>query len=128
MKKLLFTLIALTGLALFGLTGCSKSGAGIDTSKVESAFQAVSQADKAELQNALTAIKSGDYAGALASLKKAAATAKLTPEQQQSLKDLVVQVQSKLTDGAKKAVDDASKAVKEGAEKAASDVQKAFNK
>ena len=128
MKKLLLTLIALTGLALFGFTGCSKSGGGIDTSKVESAFQAVSQADKAELKNALTAIKSGDYAGALTSLKKAAANVKLTPEQQQSLKDLVAQVQSKLTESAKKAVDDASKAVKEGAEKAARDAQKAITK
>jgi hypothetical protein len=128
MKQILFTLVALAGLALFGLTGCSKSGGGIDTSKVESAFQTVSQADKAELQNALTAIKSGDYAGALASLQKAAANVKLTPEQQQSLKDLVAQVQSKLTEGAKKVVDDAAKAVKEGAEKAASDAQKAINK
>jgi hypothetical protein len=127
MKRILCLLAILTACATWTLTGCSKSDGGpaIDTAKVESAFAAVKQADKAELQNALTAIKAGNYKDALTSLQKAAAGVKLTPEQQQSLKDLMAQVQAKLSGAAKEAVDSATKAVKGGADKAASEAGKA---
>jgi hypothetical protein len=129
MKKLLVVFAAVVGFAVIGLVGCSKSGGGgVDTAKVESAFQAVAQADKAEVEKALTCVKSGDYSGALASLQKAAANVKLTPEQQQSLKDLVSQIQTKVADTAKQAVDDTTKAAKEGASKAADDLKKAVGK
>jgi hypothetical protein len=127
MKKLLVVLTATLGFALFGLTGCSKNG-GVDTAKVESTFQTAGQVDKAEVDKAVTCIKAGDYSGGLASLQKAAANVKLTPEQQQALKDLISQVQTKIADSAKQAVDDATKAVKDGGSKAADDLKKAVGK
>jgi hypothetical protein len=102
MKKLALTLTAITGAALLGLAGCSKtssdSGAGpaLDTSKLQTAFAAVSSADKAEIEKAISAIKSGDYAAGVASLKAATATMKLTADQQQAIKDLLAQAQAKL--------------------------------
>jgi hypothetical protein len=138
MKKLFLTLTAIAGLTLLGLTGCDHCGSGepaIDTSKVQSAFAAASPVDKAEVEQALTAVKAGDYAGALTSLKAAAASVKLTPEQQQSLKDLVAQVQTKLgaaateaMDKAKAAASEAAKQAGEAANKAAGDLQKAVGK
>ena len=127
MKRLLFAVTALVGLGLLGLIGCKKEG-GIDTSKVELAFQTVAAADKTEVQNAITALKAGEYSSALASLQKAAASVNLTPEQKSALMDLINEVKAKVEAAAKQAMDDASKTVQEGAGKAASDLQKAVGK
>jgi len=134
MKKLLFAITAIVGLGLLGLTGCKKEG-GIDTSKIESAFQAAAAADKAEVDNAITALKAGEFSSALASLQKAAANVNLTPEQKSAISDLINEVKAKVGAAAKQVVDDASKAaegaskaVQEGAGKAASDLQKAVGK
>lgn len=126
MKRLLLTLMTITAAALLGLVGCSKtdseSGAGpaLDTSKLQAAFSAVASADKAEIEKAITAIKNGDYAGGVASLKAAAANAKFSPEQQQAVKDLLAQAQAKLGAAAGEAVDKAKSA--------AGDLQKAVGK
>lgn len=107
MKHLLLTLAA--G-ALIGLTACSKSGGSIDTAKVEAAFAAVQQADKADLQAALDALKAGNFSGALASLQKAAADVKLTPEQKSALADLVAQVKARAGEAVQQATQAASQA------------------
>lgn len=127
MKKLGLITTLILSIGLLGLVGCSKGG-GIDTAKVQSAFQTASTVDKAEVDKAITAIKAGDFAGALPSLQKAVASAKLTEEQKSALQDLINEVQAKLSEAAKKAVDGATKAMKEGADKAATDLQKAVGK
>ena len=114
--KRLFLILAVCAGAALGLTACSKSESSVDTSKVESSFESVPAADKGDLDKAITAIKSNDYATALASLKQVASNVKLTPEQQAAVKDLIAQVQAKLTAAGSQAVDTANKA--------ASDLQK----
>jgi hypothetical protein len=94
-KWLVLSLIASTGIALLGFAGCSKGGGSIDTSKVQSAFENAPPVDKAEAQNAITAVKSQDYAGALASCKKVVTSANLTPEQKSAVQDLMGQIKSK---------------------------------
>jgi len=85
----------------------------------------VAAADRVEIDKAITAVKAGDYAAAVASLKKAAENVQLTPDQQKAIKDLLVQVQAKLgpasgavTEAIKKAGDEAGKAIGEAAAKA----------
>lgn len=82
------------GIAI-GLTGCSKGGGNIDTSKVQSAFQNAPPVDKAEAQNALNALKAHDYPNAFASLKKVVSSENITPEQRSAIQDLMNQIQSK---------------------------------
>lgn len=127
MKKLGFITALILSIGFLGLVGCSKKD-GVDTSKVQAAFQPVLDADKADVDKAISLIQAGDYAGALTSLEKAAANIKITPEQKAALQDLITQVQNKVGEVAKKAVDDTSKALKEGADKTASDLQKAVGK
>jgi cytochrome c-type biogenesis protein CcmH/NrfG len=127
MKGLLFAITAIVGFGLLGLTGCKKEG-GIDTAKVESAFQTAAAVDKTEVEKAITAVKAGEYSGALASLQKVAASVNLTPEQKSAIADLINEVKAKVGAAAKQAVDDASKTAQEGAGKAAGDLQKAVGK
>ena len=127
MKNLQYLAIAIIGLACLALTGCNKEG-GVDTAKVESAFQTASAVDKADVQTAVSAVKAGDYSGGLASLQKAVANVNLTPEQKSALEDLINQVKAKVGDAAKQAVADTSKAAKDDASKAAGDLQKAVGK
>ncbi len=127
MKKLTVLPALILGLSILGFVGCSKDGS-VDTAKVQSAFQSASTVDRAEVDKAVTAIKAGDYAGALASLQKAAASVQLTPEQKSSLQELISQVQAKITELAKKAVGDSTKARQTGAEKTATDLQKTLGK
>ena len=94
---------------LFVLAGCSKGG-GVDTSGLEKSFQAVEPTLKASADKAVAAVKSADYSGALAELKNLANNAKLTPEQQQTVKDVMAQVEKAVSDVAAKATGDATKA------------------
>ncbi len=131
MNKLFLTLSIIAGLAAFGLTGCSKTESGgttIDTAKVQSAFATASAVDKGEVETAIAAIKAGDYASAVAALNQAAASVNLTPEQQQSLKDLLAQVQTKLGAAAGEAVDKAKDAAGDAAKQAGDAVNKAVGK
>lgn len=52
----------------------------------------------------------------------------MTPEQKAAVQDLITQMQNKLSEVAKKVVDDTSKALKDGADKDASDLQQAVDK
>ncbi len=102
-------LAAVAGVTLM-LVGCSKQG-GIDTAAVEKNFASAEATLKASADKAVAAVKSADYSGAVAELKKLAADAKLTPEQQQAIKDVLAQVEKAITDAANKATAEASKAV-----------------
>ena len=130
MNKLFLTLTVIAGLGVLGLTGCTKSesgGATIDTAKLQSTFDSASAVDKAEVEKAIAAVKSGDYASAVTALKKAAASVNLTPEQKQSLQDLLTQVQAKIGAAASEAVDKAKAAAGDAA-KQAGDLPKAVGK
>jgi hypothetical protein len=124
MKKPFLILTVCAGAALLGLTACSKKEAAVDTSKVESSFQSAPAADRTDVDKAIAAIKSNDYATALTSLKQAAANVKLTPAQQEAVKDLVAQVQAKLTAMGNEALEK----TKDTANKTASDLQKSLPK
>jgi hypothetical protein len=102
--------------ATLALVGCSKQdGAGtassVDTSALESKFQSAEATVKASADKAVAAIKSADYSGAVAELKKLGENAKLTPEQQQAIKDVIAQVEKAITEAASKATGQATKAV-----------------
>ena len=101
------------------LVGCSKQG-GIDTTALETNFKSAEATVKASADKAVAAVKSADYSGAVAELKKLAGDAKLTPEQQQAIKDVIAQVEKAISEAATKAAGDASKA--------ASDVTKSLPK
>ena len=108
MKIQQLVITALT-VAMFSLVGCSKSG--VDTSKLESSFKSAEPAAQTSVDKAVSAIKSADYAGAMAELKSVADKVKLTPEQQQAINDVVAQLQQMAADAAKKAGAEANKAV-----------------
>jgi len=115
-KIVLTTCIALA----FAVVGCSKQSSSVDTAPIEKSFSSADPATKSTADTAVTEIKSANYSGALADLQKLAANAKLTPEQQQAVKDVLAQVQKALADTASKAAD--------GANKAASDLQNSLPK
>ena len=80
-----FSSILITALTVGWLAiGCAEK-IKVETAKLEQSFQSA-PAMKADADKAAAAIKTGDYAGAVASLKKVVAAGALTPEQ----KDAVV--------------------------------------
>ena len=100
---------------LFG--GCAKKSS-VNTGKLESSFQTAEPATKSKVDSAVSAIKSSDYPGAMASLQGLAADAKLTPEQKQAIQDVLDQLKTAMAntanqaaDGAKKAMDDMKKSL-----------------
>ncbi len=95
--------------AAIAVVGCAKKG--VDTSKVESSFATADPATKGDVSKAVDAAKAGDYSSSLTYLQKVAAKAKLTPDQQQAVNDLIAQIQKQITATANKAAGDAQKAV-----------------
>ena len=118
MKRYTWILTAVMAASLL-LVGCAKKG-GVDTGKLESSFQSSEPGTKGKVDSAVSAIKSSDYAGAMASLQSMASDAKLTPEQQQAIKDVVEQLKTLITGTANQAAD--------GAKKALGDLQKSLPK
>ena len=109
--------------AALGVVGCSKHGSGssssVDTAPLEKISQSSADAPtKSALDTAVSEIKSANYSGAMADLSKLTQNPKLTPEQRQTVQDVIVQVQKALADTANKAAGDANKA--------ASDLQKSL--
>jgi hypothetical protein len=110
MKAMNWILTAMAAAAL-ALCGCKKSG--VDTAPLEKSFSAAEPATKSSADKAVSAIKAGDYSGAMAELQKLGAQAKLTPEQQQAIKDVLAQVQKQLSEAATQVGKDAEKATKD---------------
>ena len=100
-------------------SGCA-SKSSVDTAPLEKSFASAEPASKTVADKAVSAIKAGDYPGATEELQKLAAQAKLTPEQQQAVKDTLAALQKQLSDVAAKATKDAGKA--------AGDLQKSLPK
>ena len=94
------------------MSGCSKQGS-VDTASFEKSFKTAEAAVQTSADKVVTAVKSGDYSGAIAELKTLASNAQLTPEQQQSIKDVMAQVEKLIADVANKAAGEASKAMKD---------------
>lgn len=95
---------------MIAVVGCSKSGS-VDTGKLESSFSSADAVVKGTVDKAVAAIKEQNYSGALAQLQETASKAKLTPEQEKVLKDVIAQVQEALSKAAGKAAEGATKAV-----------------
>jgi len=119
MKKCGWILISLSIAAAVCLTACAKKSA-VDTAPLEKSFSSAEPATQTTVDKAVSAIKAGDYTGALTELKTLASNAKLTPEQQQAVKDVMAQVQTAVTEAAAKMKDQVTK----GAE----DLQKSLPK
>jgi len=115
---------AIAAALAFTLAGCSKD-AGVDTSKVESSFSASDAQGKSDVDQVVAAVKAGDFAAATAPLQKLASNAKLTPEQQQAVKDLMTQVQEKVKEAAAKVGEQASEAAKKAQDSANEALKKA---
>jgi hypothetical protein len=103
-------ILAVTMIAAFAVVGCSKQSS-VNTAPLEKSFQTAEPASKSAVDKAVSAIKSADYSGALAELQKVAKDAKLSPEQQQAIKDVMAQVQKAIADAAGKAAGEAGKAM-----------------
>ncbi len=93
------------------MLGCSSKKNEVDTAKLQKAFQSADTKINSSVNNAIVAIQSEDWPGALAELKKVAAETKLTPEQQSAVKSTIEQVTQKMGDAAKKAVGDIQKSM-----------------
>jgi hypothetical protein len=98
--------------ASLALTGCGKTES-IDTASFEKSFKPAEATTQTSAEKVVTAIKSSDYSTALTELKTLASNAKLTPEQQQAIKDVMAQVEKAIADAASKTAGEASKAVKD---------------
>jgi hypothetical protein len=96
--------------ANLAVVGCNKSGS-VDTANLEKSFASADATAKSGVEKAVSAIKSADYAGALAELGTLKDKVKLTPDQEQAVKDVVTQVQQIVTEAANKAAGEAGKAV-----------------
>jgi len=101
------------------LAGCNKKN-NVDTAPLEKSFASAEPATKGSADKAVSDIKAGDYSAAMGELQRLARQAKLTPEQQQAIKDVLAQVQKSLSDTATK--------VGQSAEKASDDVKKSLPK
>ncbi len=112
MNKWKWTFAAVLAGAL--VFGCSnKQSSSVDTAPLEKNFKSADAATQSTADKAVAAIKAGDYSGALNELKTLASNAKLTPEQQQAVKDVMAQVQKAITDFAGKAKDQANQAAED---------------
>ena len=110
MKAITLLLTMLAALT-FALVGCKKSG--VDTKPIEKSFSSAEPATKNSADKAVSALKAGDYAGAMAELQRLAAQAKLTPEQQQAITDALEQVREQIAAAADKAAQDAKKGMED---------------
>ena len=110
MNLIKWIVLPMTVVAL-ACAGCSKNNSTVDTAPVEKSFASAEPTIKATAEKAVNAIKANDYAVALSELKTLASNAKLTPEQQQSIKDVMAQVQKTITDKVAQAQGEASKTV-----------------
>lgn len=97
--------------ATLAFVGCSKQESAVDTAPIERSFKSADADLQSSANKAVAAIKSADYAGAMAELQALARDVKLTPEQQKAIQDVLAQVQTALSDTAAKAADEAGKAL-----------------
>ncbi len=100
-------IIALALVGALAVAGCGKKG--VSTGKLESSFASAEPATQSDVDKAVTAITAGKYSEAMAYLNKVASKAKLTPEQEAAVKDVIAQVQKQLSAEAGKAAGELEK-------------------
>lgn len=93
------------------LIGCSSKKGEIDTAKLQKPFATADAKVNGTVNKAVVDIQTEDYASAMTTLQKLAAETKLTPEQQQAIKDTVDQLAKKLGDKAKSTINEMQKNV-----------------
>jgi outer membrane protein assembly factor BamD (BamD/ComL family) len=109
MKKCARVLFAVAGLSL-AIIGCAKKNE-VDTSKLESSFKSAPPAQQSDVDKAVSAVKAGNYSEAVGDLQRLAGKAKLTPEQQQAVKDTIAAIQKQMAEVANKAASDLQKSL-----------------
>ena len=97
MRKRLFTLVAVAGLAFLALVGCSNPN--VDTAQVRTELQSIEASQKAQLEVALTDIDAGKYKEALLPLRRIAYEAKLDKKQAKIVKQTIEKVRAKIAKG-----------------------------
>jgi hypothetical protein len=121
MKKQSFISLGIIVVAIVCfVTACSKQGTTVDTAPLEKSFAGADASVKPSADKAVSDVKAGNYSAAMADLQSLGGNAKLTPAQQQAIKDVVGQVQQALANAGKQAADSANKA--------ATDLQKSLPK
>ncbi len=103
--------IALLLALVVGFVGCSSKKGEVDTAKLQKSFANSDQKVNSSVNQAVVDIQSEKYAEAITQLKKVAAEAKLTPEQEQVIKDTLEQLSKKVAEAAKGAVDQMQKSI-----------------
>jgi len=78
--------------------------ASIDMTEVNKQFQGAASDIRADLENAILQLRSGNYPEAMGQFKFIASNTRLTPEQQQAIKNLLAKVQGAIASGATKAL------------------------
>jgi septation ring formation regulator EzrA len=111
MKTIAGMLMVVLTVCTLGI-GCGKKS-GPDTGRLETSFQSAEPAVKSDVDKAVTAIRAGNYSQAMADLQRVASRAKLTPDQQQAINDVLAQLQKEISAAAKKAAGDAEKAAED---------------
>ncbi len=81
-------------IASLAITGCGKKGR-VSTSELQSSFKSAEPAMQTLVNNAVAAVKSNNYPEALSNLQTLSHKARLTPDQQQALKDTIAAIQEK---------------------------------
>jgi hypothetical protein len=102
MKRFVWMLVVALGASLT-ITGCGHKGA-VSTSELRSSFKSAEPAMQTLVNNAVAAVKSNNYPEALSDLQVLSHKARLTPDQQQVLKDTMAAIQTKISSTTNKPV------------------------
>lgn len=112
MKTMLRPLLVSIALCALVLSGCSKKEPeAVDTTKLEKSFKSAEPETKVTVDQVVNSIKAQDYGSATASLQKLAGQAKLTPEQQKAVSDVLADLQKKFAEAVDKAAEQGKKAI-----------------
>ncbi|HXI84664.1 MAG TPA: hypothetical protein VNL17_11320 [Verrucomicrobiae bacterium] len=105
MKKFAWMPVVALG-ALLAISGCGKKGR-VSTSELQSSFKSAEPAMQTLVNNAVLAVKSNNYPEALSNLQTLSHKARLTPDQQQAVKDTIAAIQQKASGTANKPAEEA---------------------
>ena len=111
MKRYAIVIVVMMAATMLGI-GCGKKNE-VNTADLQKSFQTADPATRSNVDKAVDAIKAGNYPEATTFLQKAAAQAKLTPEQRQAVQDVMTQIQKQMSEMAGKAGADAQKAAQD---------------
>jgi hypothetical protein len=102
-----FALLILASALAFG---CGRHH-GVNTGRLAASFQTAEPTLKAQAEKAIAAIKAGNFTDATTELQQLARRAKLSAEQQQTVRDTIAEIEKQVQLAASKAAADAKKAL-----------------